>query len=154
MRNCTIFLAALSLAFAPAPFPRPDPSKEDLKKLQGTWLKVYSVPAGNGENEGLLVIAKQRMSYTLPGMPTGEYEFQVNAKKKPKLFDFKGTGGLVQGNEYRGIYELDGDTLKFCYVMTAIESERPGSFKAAGDGVVNPAADSPVILSVYKRQKR
>ena len=136
----------MSLAFAPAPFPKPNPTKQDLKKLQGTWIKVRSVPPGNGEGEGVLVITDQRMSYSLAGTAMGEYTLTVDAKKKPKLFDFTGTDGIVAGNHYRGIYQLDGDILTFCYVMTTLERERPADFNAAGNGTV--------ILSVYKRQRR
>src|SRR5207249_4888557 len=46
MRKSLLFLATavLSLAFAPAPFPRPgkrgDTNESDLKKLQGAWTRV------------------------------------------------------------------------------------------------------------------
>ena len=39
MRKSAFLLltTVLSLAFAPAPLPRPDTGKDDLKKMQGTW---------------------------------------------------------------------------------------------------------------------
>jgi uncharacterized protein (TIGR03067 family) len=140
-----LLAAALSLAYAPAPFPKPDPTKEEMKKLQGTWLKVRSVPAGLGENQGMLVFTAERMRYSVSGEMTGEYALTLNAKKKPKVFDFKGVGGLVVGGVYRGIYRLDGDTLTICYVTSRNESDRPTDFDTNKGGV---------ILSVYKRQKR
>jgi uncharacterized protein (TIGR03067 family) len=144
MWKYAILLAAtLSLSFAPAPFPKPDPTKEDTKKLQGTWIKVRSFPPGNGEGEGRLEINGGRMRYSLQGTLAGEYSLSIDARKKPKLFTFKGTGGLADGFGYRGIYRLEGDQLTICYVM-GDGLQRPTDFDTSKDGV---------ILSAYKRQK-
>jgi uncharacterized protein (TIGR03067 family) len=142
-----LLAAALSLGFAPVPFPKPpkpDANGADTKTLQGNWLKVHSIPPGNGEGEGALVFTGQHMRYSLNGNMVGEYEFTVDARKKPKVFDFKGTGGAVVGVSYRGIYRLEKDTLTISYVMTSNERERPGDFDGTKDGV---------IVSVYSRQK-
>ncbi len=139
-----LLAAALSLGFAPVPFRKPDPTKEDTKKLQGNWLKVRSIPPGNGEGDGTLVVVGQHMRYSLSGNVVGEYAFTIDARKKPRVFDFKGTGGVVVGPSYRGIYRLEKDTLTISYVMTSNERERPGDFDGNKDGV---------IVSVYRRQK-
>jgi uncharacterized protein (TIGR03067 family) len=142
-----LFAAALSLGFAPAPFPKPpkpDATKDDLKKLQGTWLKVIAVPPGNGEGQGRLVFSGERMRYSLVGAAVGEYTLTIDARKKQKVFDFKGIGGGVEGLTYRGIYRLERDTLTICYVRTNNERERPSDFNTTRDDV---------ILSVYTRQK-
>ena len=49
MRKVAPFLLAggvLSLAFAPAPLPKPDPSKEDLERMQGAWLRISATQGG------------------------------------------------------------------------------------------------------------
>jgi uncharacterized protein (TIGR03067 family) len=142
-----LLAAAVSLAFAPAPFPKPpkpDPTKEDTKKLQGTWLKVRAFPPNNGEGEGILVITGQNMRYSLQGNPVGKYTLTIDAQKKPKVFDFKGTASGIEGLSYRGIYQLEKDTLTICYVMDGNERARPTDFDTSKGGV---------IVSVYKRQK-
>jgi uncharacterized protein (TIGR03067 family) len=142
-----LLAAVMSLGFAPAPFPKPpkpDATKDDTKKLQGTWLKVHAVPPNNGEGEGTLVFSGQSMRYTLSGSVIGDYALRIDAQKKPKVFDFKGTGGQVEGLVYRGIYRLERHTLTICYVRSENERDRPSDFDAAKDGV---------IMSVYQRQK-
>ena len=37
-----VLSVVLSLAFAPAPFPKPDAGKEDLQKLQGEWAERFA----------------------------------------------------------------------------------------------------------------
>jgi uncharacterized protein (TIGR03067 family) len=142
-----LLAAAVSLAFAPAPFPKPpkpESTKDDAKKLQGTWLKVQSVPPGNGEGSGTLLFTGECMRYSLNGNLAGEYSLRIDAKKKPKVFDFKGTGGLTEGLNYRGIYRLERDTLTICYVRSENDRDRPADFDTGKEDV---------IQSVYKRQK-
>jgi uncharacterized protein (TIGR03067 family) len=139
-------VATLSLGFAPAPFPKPDPTKADLKKLQGTWMKVRAIPPGNGEGVSTLVFTEKHMRYHTPinGMVM-EYSLTLDARKKPKVFDFTTLTEGFKGAMYRGTYQLDGDTLTICYRMSHQESDRPNRIDAVGDDV---------IISVYKRQKR
>ncbi len=142
-----LLAAALSLGFAPVPFPKPpkpDANGAETKKLQGTWMKVRSLPAGNGEGQSVLVISGKQMHYSLNGDMVGEYAFTLDAHKKPKVLDFKGTGGAINGLEYRGIYRLEKDTLTISYVRGSNVRERPGDFEGTKEGA---------IVSVYQRQK-
>src|SRR5262245_47137700 len=96
MRRVLPLLAVLSLAFAPVPpyRPKPDSGKEDLKKLQGTWERVRVTIGGRVYsevgNETTIVIADDRMNYSVAGKPTNEWVFTLDGKPKPPLFDRKG----------------------------------------------------------------
>jgi uncharacterized protein (TIGR03067 family) len=57
----------------------------------------------------------------------------VDAAKKPKQIDFavkESLGGKDDGKTAKGIYELDGDTLKWCTAGPGTD-DRPGEFATA-----------------------
>jgi len=60
------------------------------------------------------------------GMGTGS--FQLSSSGATKTIDATGTGGRTQGQTYRGIYQLQGDTLKWCSGNERAQS-RPAEFK-------------------------
>jgi uncharacterized protein (TIGR03067 family) len=140
------FLAALlSLGFAPAPFPKPDTTRTDLRKLQGEWTRA-SYTAGGRENVSArgatIVFAGALLTYSQEGNILGKYTVSLDAKKKPGVFDFK---EIESNTNYRGIYKLEGDTLTLCYRSGSAENDRPTDF--------DPGRPL-VIVSVYKRSKR
>jgi uncharacterized protein (TIGR03067 family) len=68
--------------------------------------------------------------------------FTVDPTKKPKAIDFRlggGDGWLKISGNFKGIYELDGDSLKLCI---GSGDERPAKF-----------SDQGAALIVLKRQK-
>jgi len=70
--------------------------------------------------------------------------FKLDANKKPKWSDVTYTEGPDKGKTIKGIYEVEGDTSRFCRAGTP-EQERPTEFKTkAGTGG---------LASVYKRAK-
>lgn len=70
--------------------------------------------------------------------------FKFDASKKPKTVDVTYTEGPDKGKTLKGIYEVEGDTRRFCRAGTP-EQERPTEFKTkAGTGG---------LASVYKRAK-
>ena len=62
--------------------------------------------------------------------------------KKPKTIDYDVIDGPTKGKKQLGIYELEGDTVKFCFAKP--DSERPTDFKP-GEGRTS---------SVWKREKK
>ena len=70
---------------------------------------------------------------------------KFDASKKPKTVDVTYTEGPDKGKTLKGIYEVEGDTAKFCRAGTP-EQERPTEFKTK--------AGSGGLASVYKRAKQ
>lgn len=69
---------------------------------------------------------------------------KLDPTKKPKTIDTVYTEGSDKGKSFKGIYQLDGDTLKFCRPGSP-DSDRPTEFKTtAGRGG---------FVSVYRRVK-
>jgi uncharacterized protein (TIGR03067 family) len=126
---------------------KPDPNKKDLEQMQGTWHAVAMET--NGTRGGADEVKKFTLSVKKDGLTIKvNGEDHVSAKlvltvnKKPKELD------LVQetGPVYKGIYEVDGDTLKLCFNLSSDDdAERPKEFKAE--------EDSHSALFTWKRTK-
>jgi uncharacterized protein (TIGR03067 family) len=147
MRWVMPLLAALSLALAPAPFPRskPDEGKAALNVLQGEWSRVRvtvgGVPHSEVGNETTIVITGDRMKYANAGKPSNEWTLRLDGKAAPARLDRKGVSEVVAGFDYLGIYRIEGDTFTLC----SCYQRRPTEFGEAGRGV---------YLEVFERVKR
>jgi hypothetical protein len=58
-------------------------------------------------------------------------KFTIDPSKKPKTIDYQMTDGFTKGQKQLGIYEFDGENVKFCFSKPG--EERPAEFKA-GEG--------------------
>ncbi len=142
MRCFLPLLAVLCLAFAPVPFPKPakpDASKLDQKKIQGTWAVSRRTINGADQtarsSDMTVVIVGDRIRFVVGGDPRTEWTFTLDPTKQPKLLDRKkvwGKGAAANaaktGPSYRGIYRLDGDTLQFVHSTGPGGLERPTDF--------------------------
>jgi uncharacterized protein (TIGR03067 family) len=141
-----VVTASLSLAFAPAPLPKPDVAKEDLRKMQGSWALTSCLEAGRplpSSSEGIVVvIAGDRMTYSYRGGSHTEWAMALDARRKPKVLDTR-LSTQPGAAAWPGVYELKGDTLWICYV--AAPGARPGGLSPSKQGEV---------LHVLTRQKR
>lgn len=119
-------------------------TKKDQDILQGKWLAEVD------GKKGQLVLAKDKFTFTLSdGNQDFEFKgkFKIEPSKKPKHIDFAIEEGPVHvGDTARGIYELDGDTLKWC-VSAPGKDERPTAFPAAQGG------NEEVLYFICKRVK-
>jgi uncharacterized protein (TIGR03067 family) len=130
-------LAGLSVAaYAPAPLPKPDAGKAaveaELKKLHGTWVVVRRERAGKPLSAAMtrdlkVVITGDRFVYQYAGKTTTEWAITLSPGKGPKKMDLKREG---KGTLQKGIYLLQGDVLKFCYVTG--KAERPTDLTTEG----------------------
>jgi uncharacterized protein (TIGR03067 family) len=56
---------------------------------------------------------------------------------KPAAIDFEHKEGSLKGKAWKGIYALDGDTLRICDNAPNLEKDRPATFEAkSGSGYV------------------
>ena len=69
--------------------------------------------------------------------------FTVDPTKKPKAIDYQATDGPTKGETHLGIYEMEGDTIRYCFA--APDGERPADFTS------KPGERR--TLSVWKRKE-
>jgi uncharacterized protein (TIGR03067 family) len=81
---------------------------------------------------------------TIGGMVVMKSKYTIDPTKKPKAIDFEATEGEARGKKIQAIYELDGDTLKFC--LAGSDKDRPTDFTAK--------EGSGRTMSVWKRAKK
>jgi uncharacterized protein (TIGR03067 family) len=115
--------------------PGDDAVKAELAKFQGTWQLVSAETDGKKTPDDVVkkirVVIKGSKHTVYFGDDTvaKEIPFTLDPTKKPRTV----TDMLPDGKEIRGIYELDGDTLKSCVAPAG--KERPTEFDAkAGTG--------------------
>jgi uncharacterized protein (TIGR03067 family) len=117
-------------------------------ELEGTW-ELVAIEADGKE----LKAPKDAQMVTTGNkfvLKTGDKvvivgTFKVDASTKPKTIDVTYTEGPDKGKSFKGIYEVDGDTSRFCRPLNP-EDARPTEFKTkAGGGV---------FLATYKRAKK
>jgi len=140
-------------------------AKADKEKLQGTWVMV----SGEMEGEKLseeevkkipkLVLVFKDDTVALQKYARGEKAapqvlfkgtFKVDPSQKPKTLDITITEDIGEnvnkGKTVPGIYELDGDTLRWVAPEPGSKGERPKEF------LTKPGTKH--MLSVLKREKR
>ncbi len=126
-----------------------DPVKKEMAQLEGEWSMV------SGEADGFVMpaeavrggkrVAKDGVTtVTMGGQLYFKAKFTIDPAKKPKTIDYAMTEGPTKGQTHLGIYELDGDTVKFCFAAPG--KERPTDFTAK--------TGSARTLSVWKRDKK
>jgi uncharacterized protein (TIGR03067 family) len=71
-------------------------------------------------------------------------KYTLDPVKKPKIIDYVMTDGPTKGKMQLGIYEFDGDQVKFCFASPG--KDRPTDFSTK--------AGSGLTLSVWKREKK
>ena len=71
-------------------------------------------------------------------------KFSIDPSKKPKTIDYSINGGPLVGLTMFGIYELDGDRVKFCLATPG--KERPTGFATK--------LDDGQTMTVWKRETK
>jgi uncharacterized protein (TIGR03067 family) len=120
----TLIIAAAIFAITPAL--RAESKEEALAKLQGKWRVERIEENGVAEPEEeakrfTLIIKGNKINVELRGQ-VEHTDFQIDATKSPKEIDMVPQYGDDKGKTFRGIYEIDGDTLRICATPLA---ERP-----------------------------
>lgn len=137
-----ILVAGVARLIAGDDAKKEDGNKEALKQLQGPWKVVSGVKDG----QEIELFAKLSLRFTFKdeqvtiesesdeNVPTQTRKVRVDAGTNPKLLD------LSEGNDFsdkdkvvEGLYSLDGDTLKWCFVVEgdqAAKSVRPGALES------------------------
>ena len=124
-------------------------AKKDLAQLQGEWSMATGGRDGQTLPDDMLKNSKRvckgdETTVVVGGQLLMKAKFTLDPSKKPKSIDYRITGGPNAGKTQLGIYELDGDMVKFCFSTPG--KDRPTDFTTkAGDGRT---------ASVWKREKK
>jgi uncharacterized protein (TIGR03067 family) len=97
-----------------------DPAKAEQDKRQGTWVIASLEVAGDEvpkeQLEGItLTIEGDKHTVKRGDDVLAERTCKLDPTKSPKQIDGKYVGGPNDGKATLGIYELNGDTLKYCF---------------------------------------
>jgi uncharacterized protein (TIGR03067 family) len=146
MRATVPLIAVLVLAGADA---AQDAAKKEMNQLEGEWSMVSGEANGTAMpkdtvSSGKRVAKDGETTITFAGQVYLKAKFTIDPAKKPKAIDYAMTEGPTKGKTHLGIYELDGDTVKFCFAAPG--EERPTDFTAK--------EGSQRTLSAWKRDKK
>jgi uncharacterized protein (TIGR03067 family) len=134
--------------------PKDDLAKMEMKLLEGTWKNESSIHDGkklpDEKVKAYSMTIKADGMWTMTnGKDTWGGTYTVDPSKKPKTGQFVGTTGSFKDKTTLDIYDLEGDTLTFCYVIVPTgkeaSKERPTKFESK-EGTGH-------IIQVMKREK-
>jgi uncharacterized protein (TIGR03067 family) len=126
-----------------------DAAKKEMSQLEGEWSMVSGQANGLAMPQELVKTGKRlakdgETTISMGGQVYFKAKFRIDPAKKPKAIDYTMTQGPTKGKTQLGIYELDGDTVKFCFAAPG--GDRPTDFTAK--------EGSQRTLSVWKRDKK
>ena len=151
MNFATRWLALACCVFSVGPMaPEIDePTKKEYARFEGTWSFDFVEVEGKKQPDGPFetnktIICKGGRYVVVQGNKITRGIFKLDLTKTPKQYDFTITDGPAKGKTGTCIYELEGDTFKFCSSFRT--SERPTEF------VTKPG--SGTVFEILKRQKQ
>jgi uncharacterized protein (TIGR03067 family) len=123
-------------------------AEKESKQLEGQWSMQSGEANGQMMPKEFVATGKRtakdgETSIMIGGQLYMKAKYSVDPSKTPKTIDYMMTEGPTKGKTHLGIYELNGDTLKFCFAAPG--QERPSEFTAP--------AGSQRTVSVWKRDK-
>ena len=129
-----VALAAFALAASallPGRAPAADDAGRGAAALRGTWACKSAVIDGKPLPEKTvkelqLTITADRYKTERGDEVLFDSTYRLDPSKDPKQIDLTGTEGDLAGKDAPGVYAVDGDTLRICYVMPG--RPRPKSF--------------------------
>jgi uncharacterized protein (TIGR03067 family) len=149
MKTMLALLAAGLLVAADKP--ADEAAQKERKKLAGVWQAEKSVQDGQEQPDAadhVLTFEGNSFAITRKGNVFVKGTFKVNPAKKPKEIDMEvqeSPNGKQDGKTAKGIYELEGDQLKWCTAHPDKDS-RPTEF-ASQPG-------SQRLFITFKREKK
>ncbi len=123
-------------------------AKQELERLQGTWalvgLEVNGEAVPEAKLQGTTLVIKGDKYVTHVKGNKHETTIEVDPGKKPKAIDMYFPDGTNAPKLSKGVYELDGDTLKVCRHQTPGE-DRPSQ--------IGSWPNTNLFVVTWKRQK-
>lgn len=145
---CRVSSLAIAFVVSTTLLPAQD-NKTEMAQLEGEWSMVSGEANGMPMPKTMLATGRRvakdgETTIFIGGKMYFKAKISIDPTKKPKTIDYVMTEGLTKGKTQLGIYELDGDTVKFCF--GAPGNDRPTDFTSK-EGSLN-------TLSVWKREKK
>jgi uncharacterized protein (TIGR03067 family) len=115
-----------------------DAVKSDKARLQGEWTMIHGERDGQAFSSEFMknskrIVKDDETTVKLQGQMFMKAKFSLTPSTSPKSIDYAVTGGPYEGKIQFGIYELDGDKVKFCFSIPG--KDRPADFTTKpGDG--------------------
>jgi uncharacterized protein (TIGR03067 family) len=124
-------------------------AKKDQEALQGTWTVTLAEEKGKKSDDDFVKslraeIKDDTIKVFKDDKVMVEVKFKLDPGKKPKEVDFTYLSGEDKGQTELGIYEIAGDTAKFC--INEKGKTRPKAFATSKDDDLN--------LIVIQRKKK
>ena len=126
-----------------------DSAKKEMSNLEGEWSMVSGESNGHVMPQELVKTGKRiakegETTISLGGTVYFKAKISIDPSKNPKTIDYNMTEGPTKGKTHLGIYELDGNTVKFCFAAPG--KDRPTEFTAM--------EGSQRTMSVWKKDKK
>lgn len=140
-----VWVSVLGMAADP---PKADDAAKELKRLQGTWemvgLEVNGEEVPAKKLAGTTLTIRGDKYITKVKDTAREVTFKLDPKSEPKAIDMYFPDGVEAAKLSKGIYQVDGDTLKVCRHQMPGE-DRPRSFVTS--------AGTNLFVVTWKRKK-
>jgi uncharacterized protein (TIGR03067 family) len=135
--------------FAATMVPDGETAKQDLARLQGAWALVSGERDGQAFPTEYLtnsdrVVEDDETTVTVRGQLFMKAKFSLDPTRNPKTIDYSINDGPYAGQKMFGIYELNGNKLKFC--LSTPGKERPAGFATK--------PDDGQTMTVWKREAK
>jgi uncharacterized protein (TIGR03067 family) len=122
---------------------------KEVSRFEGVWrfalVEVEGVKQAEAPFETNKIIIRGDGAYVVvQGQRITRGQFKVDPTKTPKHFDVTITDGPAKGRRFSAIYELEGDTYRFCGSLRS--KDRPSALESE--------PGSGTILQVLKREKQ
>jgi len=126
-----------------------DDAKNEMTLLEGEWSMASGQANGQAMPQELVKTGRRvakdgETTISIGGQVYFKAKFSIDPTQKPKAIDYTMTEGPTKGKTHLGIYELDGDTVEFCFAAPG--QDRPKEFTAK--------EGSQRTMSVWKREKK
>jgi uncharacterized protein (TIGR03067 family) len=126
-----------------------DEGKKAADKIEGAWSFVSVTENGKPTQlppaEARLIFTKDKVILKIGDTEKEMWAYTVNPSKKPAEIDVTFSSGPDKGYQGKGIYLIDGHTLKICH------GQKPGD---ARPKEFSSKEGSKLVLAVLKREKK
>jgi uncharacterized protein (TIGR03067 family) len=127
------FFALAGLLLSACSATVPSASVEQNRHLAGTWSCLSATIDGKPLPDGTvkllhLTLAGNKYQTRKGDDVLFDSTYTVDPSTNPKQINILGTEGALAGKEALGIYSIQGDTLRICYILTG--QTRPTVFES------------------------